>query len=106
MEKRVVIEHIKHALYDMAFLDIKKASSGSSKTGAFILSSCFIDYMAGFVCGKETTHKEYKDFVRQYLPHYDPEKLWDDLRCTLQDGSCDLKATLYQRPGFYFTQGC
>jgi len=40
---------------DMAFLDIKRASAGQSKIGAFILASCFIEYMSGFVTGKETT---------------------------------------------------
>lgn len=39
----------------MAFLDIKKASNGKSKMGAFILSSCFIEYLAGFCYGKETS---------------------------------------------------
>jgi hypothetical protein len=53
------INHIKFALYDMAFLDIKRASGGKSKMGAFILASCFIDYMAGFIAGRETTNKDY-----------------------------------------------
>ena len=77
-----ILNHIKFALYDMAFGGIKQASAGGSKMGAFILSSCFIDYMAGFVCGKQSTGKDYKNFVKQYLPsEYDPEKLYTDLRC-------------------------
>jgi hypothetical protein len=84
MKDKVVIDHIKHALYDLAFLDIKRASAGNSKTGAFILASCFIDHMAGFICGRETTRKDYKDFVRLYLPAiYEPSKLYTDLRCKL-----------------------
>ncbi len=68
----------------MAFLDIKRALSGKSKMGAFILASCFIDYMAGFVCGRETKSKDYQDFVRDYLPSiYNPLKLYKDLRCKL-----------------------
>jgi hypothetical protein len=79
-----IINHIKFALHDMAFLDIKKAISGKSKMGAFILASCFIDYMAGFVCGGETKSKDYQDFVRDYLPSiYNPLKLYKDLRCKL-----------------------
>jgi len=79
-----IISHIQFALYDMAFLDIKRASFGKSKMGAFILSSCFIDYMAGFIAGRETTNKDYKQFVKDYLPpFYDPEKLYKDLRCKL-----------------------
>ena len=55
---QLIISHIENALYNMAFLDIKKASIGNSKIGAFILASCFIDYMAGFVCGHQTTRNE------------------------------------------------
>lgn len=81
---QAIISHIKNTLYDMAFLDIKRASSGNSKMGAFILASCFIDYMAGFVCGRKTTRKDYEHFVRHYLPSiYDPSKLYKDLRCGL-----------------------
>jgi hypothetical protein len=68
----------------MAFLDIKRASAGKSKMGAFILASCFIEYMAGFVAGKETNREDYKKFVKDYLPPlYDPEKFYTDLRCKL-----------------------
>lgn len=78
------VAHIKHALYDMAFLDIKRASAGNSKMGAFILASCFIEYMAGFACGRETRKKDYESFVRHYLPPiYNPTKLYADLRCKL-----------------------
>lgn len=78
------LNHIKFALYDMAFLDIKRASAGQSKMGAFILSSCFIEHMAGFIAGRETTNKDYRQFVEDYLPGlYDPEKLYRDLRCKL-----------------------
>jgi hypothetical protein len=81
---QAIINHIKFALHNMAFLDIKKALSGKSKMGTFILASCFIDYMAGFVCGRETKSKDYQDFVRDYMPSiYDPLKLYKDLRCKL-----------------------
>ena len=79
-----IIDHIKYVLHDMAFLDIKRASSGNAKMGAFILASCFIDYMAGFVCGHQTRMKDYEDFVLHYLPSiYHPSKLYKDLRCGL-----------------------
>jgi len=78
------LNHIKFVMRDMAFLDIKRASAGQSKIGAFILASCFIEYMAGFVTGKETTKSDYKQFVQDYLPQlYEPEKLYRDLRCKL-----------------------
>lgn len=38
--------------------------------------------MAGFIAGRETTNRDYKQFVKDYLPpFYDPEKLYKDLRC-------------------------
>jgi hypothetical protein len=81
---QAIVSHIKFVLYDMAFLDIKRASAGDSKVGAFILANCFIDYMAGFVSGRETRKKDYEDFVRNYLPStYNPKKLYKDLRCRL-----------------------
>jgi len=92
---QAIIDHIKNALYKGAFLDIKNASSGNSKMGAFILASCFIDYMAGFVCGRQAKAKDYKNFVRHYLPPiYDPLKLYRDLRCKLVHN--------YSEGGFYW----
>jgi hypothetical protein len=80
---QAIIRYITNVLYDKPFLDIKRASSGGSKIGAFILASCFIDYMAGFLCGRKTKSKDYKRFVCCYLPAYDSEKLYKDLRCKL-----------------------
>ena len=78
------LHQIKKGLYEMAFLDIKRASDGQSKMGAFILASCFIDQVAGFVKGGYTTRDDYKQFVKDYLPTlYDSEKLYTDLRCKL-----------------------
>lgn len=78
------LAQIKKSLYDMAFLDIKRASDGKSKMGTFILASCFIEYLAGFRVGGETKGRDYKAFVRDFLPSlYDPDKLYHDLRCKL-----------------------
>ncbi len=82
-EKTEIINNIKFSLFEMAFLDIKRASEGKSKMGAFILSSCFIEYITGFRYGKETNGKDYKRFVAKYLTSYDAEKLYKDLRCKL-----------------------
>jgi len=40
----------------MALDDVKNACKGGSKMGAFILASCFIDYMAGFMKGGGDDH--------------------------------------------------
>jgi len=82
-DKNEVIKKMKHSLLDMAFNDILRASGGGSKMGAFILASCFIDYLTGFYCGEKANGKHYKSFVRDFLPKYDPDKLYHDLRCGL-----------------------
>ncbi len=78
-----IINSIKKSLNDMAFHDIKRASNGKAKMGAFILCSCFIEYMAGFVAGKETTKNDYIKFIEKYIPGYDANKIYKDLRCKL-----------------------
>jgi hypothetical protein len=52
-----IIKRIKNSLSQLAFADVKKASDGGAKMGAFILASCFIDYLAGFYYG----HKAKRD---------------------------------------------
>lgn len=83
IDKDKFINGLWNSLHDMAFLDIIRASDGKSKMGAFILSSCFIEYLAGFRYGKETNGNDYKDFVKNYLPQYHKDKLYKDLRCKL-----------------------
>ena len=78
------LQFLNKSLYEMDFLDIRRAMDGKSLMGAFILATCFIEHMAGFRYGKrETGGKDFKEFVKNYLPEYDPEKLWNDLRCKL-----------------------
>jgi hypothetical protein len=83
IHKDKFIENLWCSLYEMAFLDIKRAINGNSKIGAFILSSCFIEYIAGYRYGKLTTGKDYKYFVENYLSQYNKENLYQDLRCKL-----------------------
>jgi hypothetical protein len=77
------ISAIVESLKMNALGDIKKASLGGSKLGAFILSSCLIEAIAGFIKGQDTTGNDYKNFVTNYLPAYDGDKLYKDLRCKL-----------------------
>ena len=74
---------IVESLTNNALGDIKKASLGGSKLGAFILSSCLIEAMAGFISGQDTAGDDYKYFVTHYMPTYDGIKLYKDLRCKL-----------------------
>jgi hypothetical protein len=83
-DRQKFIDSLWHSLHDMAFLDIKRASEGKSKMGAFILASCIIDYLAGFRYGKHTKGLDYVRFAKYYLnDDYDASKLYQDLRCKL-----------------------
>lgn len=46
----------------------------------FILCSCFIDQISGFRYNITSVGKRYRDFVKEYLPIYDPDELYLDLR--------------------------
>jgi hypothetical protein len=48
MRSEELVEILDKSLLDWAFGDIDRASKGEGKLGAFILSACFIDAMAGF----------------------------------------------------------
>ncbi len=80
-EKHYLIQQMRTSLIDMAFGDINRASNGGAKMGAFILCSCYIDYLAGFRFGRQTTGRDYKEFINLYLKGYDPETVYHDLRC-------------------------
>jgi len=88
MRQEELVEILDKYLLGWAFGDIERASK-EAKLGAFILGACFIDAMAGFYKGINRKEAEtgsssrFKDFVKVYLPQYDPEKLWKDLRCGL-----------------------
>ena len=73
------------SLYEMAFRDIlaireKKVASMS----CFVLLSCFIDYLSGYYSGsKKTTKRYFLEFCERYLPRYDANVLYKDIRCKL-----------------------
>jgi hypothetical protein len=78
-----IIENVLHSLREYAYGDILKASNGGAKMGAFILCSCLIDAIVGFIIGKDTTGKDYEEFVNNNLKNYNGKKLYTDLRCKL-----------------------
>lgn len=83
MFENTVIETIKKSLKDMAFGDIERASKGDAKMGAFILASCFIDYLSCYYYGGDSSPSHYKGFVKKYLPMYNGNSLYHDLRSKL-----------------------
>ena len=90
MNRDALVKAMNKSLRDWALGDIKRASiDGKAKMAGFILGACFIDAMAGFMAGvdsqtcKTDSGKRFKDFVGKYLPQYDKDRLWEDLRCGL-----------------------
>jgi hypothetical protein len=68
----------------------KNLEGGSTPLAAFILISCAIDFLAGFMCGVTSfqpkpgeSSKNYKAFVTKYLPQYDPGDVYNNIRCRL-----------------------
>jgi len=85
MQDDAIVERAKHAILNMALGDVKKASAGGAKMGAFILAACVIDYLACLYAGHDSNATIFRDFVRQFFDdkRYDPDDLWDAIRCKL-----------------------
>ncbi|MHB8276479.1 MAG: hypothetical protein ACYDIA_02340 [Candidatus Humimicrobiaceae bacterium] len=84
-ENALKITQAKWKLFNYAFGDILRAINGRSLMGSFILSFCFIDYLAYIVSINPRDQRvTYTDFVRQpyFSGGYDPEKLYA-IRCAL-----------------------
>ena len=112
MQEEELLEILDKYLLGWAFGDIERASKGEAKLGASILGACFIDAMAGFYKGIDREEAKWKcgsrfrDFVEKYLPKYEPERLWEDLRCGLvhsyaEGGSYEFT---HSRSQSYFTK--
>lgn len=83
MTKEEIKKMITRSIKDMALGDVKRAFNGRSCMGAFILGSCLIDCLTSFYNGKDSTAKDYKDFISKFLTKYDSNKFYKDLRCKL-----------------------
>jgi hypothetical protein len=51
--------------------------------GAFILASCYIDYLSCYYFNCESTKEHYIDFVNEFLEGYNGKDLYEALRCKL-----------------------
>src|SRR5689334_13470630 len=49
----------------------------------FILCSCFIDQVSGFRYNNKQVACRYQQFINDYMPKYDAEKMYKDIRCKL-----------------------
>ena len=80
MNNKETIRRIKLNLFDMAVGDIIRAIRGGSLVGAFILSFCLVDYLAGIY--RKNTAGYYKKIVHRYLKKYKTGYVWA-IRCSL-----------------------
>lgn len=75
-----LIYHVIDSLKNIALSDIRKVSSEDNVLASFILCSCFIDQVSGFRYNQDAVKSRYQKFVGEYLPNYNPKKLYEDLR--------------------------
>jgi hypothetical protein len=78
-----IVTGIIKAFKGLALRDIKIIGEQDTLMASFILCSCFIDQLSGFRYNSTSVSSRYADFVNEYLPKYDGEKLYKDLRCKL-----------------------
>lgn len=93
LTKEELLAKMDKGLGGMALGEIRAAcrpsdKEGGAKMAGFLLGFCFIDAVAGFHAGrteemKGVIGKHFIGFVRAYLPHYDAEALYRDLRSGL-----------------------
>lgn len=78
-----IVQKVKFALSDWALEDLYKASFGGAKMGAFILASCYIDYLSCYYFNSDSSKGNYINFVNRFLPDYSGKDLYESLRCKL-----------------------
>lgn len=83
MKKEENIKKITKSVKEMALGDVKRAFNGRSYIGAFMLGSCLIDCLTSLYNGRDSTPKDYREFILKFLTHYNPNNFYEDLRCKL-----------------------
>jgi hypothetical protein len=75
-----IIAKVKKTFREWVLGDIQKATKGDAKMGAFILASCFIDYLARYYVNDKNPEMRYTTFVKKFLKNYKPNDLYHSLR--------------------------
>jgi hypothetical protein len=86
-----LVKYLDKYLYEWAYQDFKKESlrNGQSKMLCFFLGCYFIDALAEFFAGADkagynrNSSKRLKDFLKRYLPQYNPDIIHANLRYAL-----------------------
>jgi len=82
MTDEQIIDQIAHSFTNYNLRDIQEINKNQLDftIAEFILCSCLIDQISGFRYNTDKVGKRYKQFVIDYLPNYDPDQLYDNLR--------------------------
>jgi len=82
MKDDEIITQIIHSFSNYNLRDIKEINNNQLEftIAEFILCSCFIDQVSGFRYNNDKVGKRYRQFIKDYLPNYDPDNLYNDLR--------------------------
>lgn len=77
-----LIDHIVNSFTNLNMRDIKEINKNKLDfvIAEFILCSCLIDQLSGFRYNTDKVGKRYRQFVKEYLPKYNPNELYEDLR--------------------------
>jgi hypothetical protein len=84
-----LVELLNQYLYGWGYKSIDVVAKTQAKLAGFILGACFIDAMASYRYGvttetmKSGNGDRFKNFVSQYIKEYNPDILYEDLRCGL-----------------------
>lgn len=93
--KEQLVDGLDSSFKKVALEDIQRALDSNTNLAVFILGLCFIEALAGFYCGQTNpsvlgeSAKQFKKFVRKYLPTYDAKNLWVSLRNGLIHSYCE-----------------
>jgi hypothetical protein len=83
MSDNQIIDQIIHSFSRYNLRDIEEINKHETlefTIAEFILCSCLIDQLSGFRYNTDKVGKRYKQFVKDYLPNYNSDELYDDLR--------------------------
>lgn len=83
MTDNQIIEHIIDSFSKFNLRDIIEINNHDKlefTIAEFILCSCFIDQVSGFRYNTDKVGRRYRQFVKDYLPQYNADELYNDLR--------------------------
>jgi hypothetical protein len=77
-----IIDQIVHSFIRFNLRDIQEIYNNEKEftIAEFILCSCLIDQVSGFRYNMDKVGKRYRQFVKEYLPRYNSDELYNDLR--------------------------